>query len=192
MSQLAEKRESSIAWFRLAELVSRGEKEKALNLYRLLSHSFDDRAYALQVEGDILWSFEDDEALNKYKQAAFLYRKEQKLTAAVSLYENIFALQPESYEVLSHLVSFYVQLDWMEKVQDRFGISCSWYTSHKITMDQMWGIAQSMVDTISHSEPKSLKECSLKNVLKLMKNFIPELVDKTKLYAMEQSNVKHV
>jgi hypothetical protein len=48
--EAANSKTACVAWFKLADLITRKEKEKALNLYRLLSHSFEDRAYALQVE----------------------------------------------------------------------------------------------------------------------------------------------
>ena len=53
----------NIAWFRLAECVSRGEKERALGVYRLLAHSFGDEAFAHQLMGDLLLSFDDAQAL---------------------------------------------------------------------------------------------------------------------------------
>jgi len=113
---------STIAWFRLAELVSRGEKEKALNLYRLLAHSFDDRAYVLQLEGDILASFDDKSAIDCYVHSAFLYKKEQKLVAAVAVYEHLLTLQPSNYDYLHNALEVYAALDWREKLKERFRV----------------------------------------------------------------------
>ena len=60
----------TIAWFKIAECVSRGEKERALGVYRLLSHSFNDDAIARQLEADIYCSFgEADQAVLLYQQA---------------------------------------------------------------------------------------------------------------------------
>ncbi len=57
----------TIAWFKLAECVSRGEKERALGVYRLLSHSLDDSALVCQLEGDIFLSFNDkQQAVTNY------------------------------------------------------------------------------------------------------------------------------
>mgnify|MGYP005628700261 CR=1 FL=1 len=182
MDLSSEKREASVAWFRLAELVDRGEKEKALNLYRLLSHSFEDRAYALQVEGDILWSFEDKEALEKYKQSAFLYRKEQKLAAAISIYEHLFTVEPDSKDVLRHLVEFYIQIDWMDKVEDRFSVVAQLHKDEKITFDQTWYIISSMLDVALEAE--SLKESTVENLLKLIKQKIPAAAEKAKQYTV--------
>ncbi len=112
------KGESNIAWFKLSQLVSRGEKEKALGLYKLLSYSLDDKAYALQVEADLLWAFEDQEAIKKYKQAAFLYKKEQKIVSATGVYEHLLALDPDNIEYIETLIECYASLDWQEKMQE--------------------------------------------------------------------------
>ncbi len=111
--------DTSVAWYKLADLITRKEREKALNVYRLLSHSFQDRAYALQLEGDILWSLDDTNASEKYKQAAFLYKKEKRWVNAAAVGEHLLLLQPENFELLSILVDLYAQLDWQEKCSER-------------------------------------------------------------------------
>jgi len=66
----------TIAWFKIAECVSRGEKERALGVYRLLSHSFNDNAVARQLEADIYLSFEEyDAAIALYRIAMEMYQK---------------------------------------------------------------------------------------------------------------------
>src|SRR3990172_10433854 len=69
----------NIAWFKLAEFVARGEKERALGIYRLLIHSFDDKAFSYQLEGDLLSAFNDESARDKYLSAAQLYHKEGRI-----------------------------------------------------------------------------------------------------------------
>ena len=69
----------NVAWFKLAEFVARGEKERAMGLYRLLVHSFDDSAFAHQLEGDLLLSFDDTQAVEKYLEAAYLYETQDRL-----------------------------------------------------------------------------------------------------------------
>ena len=120
MKQEPKEKGTSVAWFKLAELISRGEKEKALNLYRLLSHSFEEKAYALQVEGDILWSFEDQEAVDRYKHAAFLYKKEKNLVAAAGIYEHLLTLDPGNVDNMFHLLKLCAKLNWAEKFRDGF------------------------------------------------------------------------
>lgn len=84
----------NVAWFKLAEFVARGEKERALGLYRLLIHSFDDVALAYQLEGDLLLSFNDQEAVEKYIQAVSLYEKQGRMMEALAIYEHIIAIKP--------------------------------------------------------------------------------------------------
>jgi len=119
---------SSVAWYKLAELIDRGEKEKVLNLYRLLAYSFEDKAYALQVEGDILWAFEDKAALERYEQAAYLYQKKHKLVSAVAIYQHLVVLEPTTSHYESTLLELFVNLDW----KDRFVERCeAMFTRHK-------------------------------------------------------------
>ena len=99
----------NVAWFKLAEFISRGEKERALGIYRLLMHSFDDRALALQLEGDILLSFNDEGALERYEQAAEYYQKDGKATEAALVHEHIVLLKPDADFSMKKLIDFYEQ-----------------------------------------------------------------------------------
>ncbi|MFH1461755.1 MAG: hypothetical protein ABIF12_02315 [bacterium] len=109
-----------IAWFKLADLISRKEKEKALSLYRLISHSFENKAYTLQVEGDILWSMEDKRALERYTQAAYLYKKEKNLIASIAVYEHLLTMEPQNFDYLKTLILFYLFLSWPEKFEENY------------------------------------------------------------------------
>ena len=114
-------KEKSLAWFKLADLIARREREKALSVFRLLAHSLPDRAYVLQIEGDILWHLEDDKsAVEKYKAAAFLYQKEKRWIDAIAVYEHLFTQQPDAVEVLGSLIIFYAVIDWEDKFHERF------------------------------------------------------------------------
>jgi hypothetical protein len=86
---------SNIAWFKLAEFVMRKEKERALNIYRLLEHSFNNPAFAKQLEGDLLAAFHDEKAREKYYQAAYIYESQDELFLALLMYEKVllFSLQ---------------------------------------------------------------------------------------------------
>ena len=77
----------TVAWFKLAEFVTRGEKERALGMYRLLMHSVNDVALALQLEGDLLCAFNDETAYEKYRAAAELYLQTARISEAAALYE---------------------------------------------------------------------------------------------------------
>lgn len=106
----------SIAWFTLAECVSRGEKERALGVYRLLSHSLDDQAYMYQLEGDLLLAFNDREALERYSEAARLYHKDKRILEAVAVYEHLFMLSPGNQQYITALIDLYKKLNIQSKV----------------------------------------------------------------------------
>lgn len=82
----------SLAWFKLTEFVIRGEKERALGIYRLLALSIDNQAFAQQLEGDLLLAFDDPVAEEKYLAAAQLYLEAQQPTIAVAIYEHLINL----------------------------------------------------------------------------------------------------
>jgi len=106
----------TIAWFKLAEFVSRGEKERALGIYRLLVLSIDDPAFSSKLEGDILSSFKDNSAIEKYNKAAMLYQKDNRFIEAAAVYETLSAMQPDSLEYLNKLSALYNELNFIPKV----------------------------------------------------------------------------
>lgn len=107
-----------IAWFKLAECVSRKEKERALGVYRLLYHSIDDEALAIQLEGDLLLFFDDAAAIAKYKKAAELYEKQERLALAIGVCEHIVTLNPQDIWTLKRLYELYVLMGIDHKAQD--------------------------------------------------------------------------
>lgn len=183
------KRSSSVAWFKIAELISRGEKEKALNLYRLLSHSFEDRAYVLQVEGDILWAFEDEAAIDRYKRAAEVYRKERKIACAVAVYEHLLTLQPKQYEHLARLVVLYAELKWTERLTESFNFLLDIFDSNDISQEAMHKAVEDVVLAFSQdsqvgtTDEKKHNEDSFQMFKLLLKKKAPDLAEKvTVLY----------
>lgn len=101
----------SIAWFKLAECVSRREKERALGVYRLLAHSFDNRALACQLEADIMLAFNEREsAIAKYTQAAQLYEKQGEPMQAIAVYDHIITLQGSSDQI-TKMIEIAAQMD---------------------------------------------------------------------------------
>ncbi|MBM3886836.1 hypothetical protein FJ364_02795 [Candidatus Dependentiae bacterium] len=118
---------ASVAWYKLADLIARGEREKALSVYRLLAHSFDDKAYALQLEGDVLLALSDDRSKEKYFQAAFLYKDEKRWIDAVSLAEHLLVLYPKDLQLMLFVSYCYAALDMINKVTyyvDLFDKNC--------------------------------------------------------------------
>ena len=154
-SKLIKEGESTIAWFKLAELVTRKEKEKALSLHRLLSHSFEDKAYALQLEGDMLLSLEDPGAFNKYEQAAFLYKKENKLVQAASVYEHLLTLDPKNCDVLKYLIKFYLALDWEDRFNNRLELLINFLKCKELTEDKFLDIVRYIIKGVD-SDQKEL------------------------------------
>jgi hypothetical protein len=108
----------SIAWFKLAECVLRGEKERALALFRLLTHTLDDVALALQLEGDILTAFHDSKAVEKYEQAALWYKKSNKLQQAMALWQMLHQCAPYKIEYMQELIAVYVQLNLKDNINE--------------------------------------------------------------------------
>lgn len=100
----------NVAWFKLAEFVSRGEKERALAMYRLLSHSLDDKAFARQLEADLLLSFNDDGAYERYGQASKLYLDQGREMEAAAIYEHMVTMEPTTEEQFAQLVELYKQM----------------------------------------------------------------------------------
>lgn len=105
---------SCIAWFKISEVLARGEKERTLNIYRLFAHSIQHDALSAQLEGDILYSFNDHNALQAYVKAAALYQKQNELTLAAFLYESIIRLAPDVIEYRQALFSLYKKLGYID------------------------------------------------------------------------------
>lgn len=106
----------SVAWFKLAEFVGRGEKERALGIYKLLAHTVDDRAFALQLKGDLLLAFADAQAIEIYHEAVKLYSNEQRYIQASALYEHLLLLCPDRIDFRIQLVSIYKHLASDKKI----------------------------------------------------------------------------
>lgn len=100
----------NVAWFKLAEFVTRKEKERALALYRLLVHSVLDTALILQLEGDLLLSFKDEKAIELYKRAALLYEESGRYLEAVLLYQHCLKVTSQHVELLEKIFQLYSKL----------------------------------------------------------------------------------
>lgn len=105
----------NIAWFKLADIISRGEKERALSVFKLLMHSIPDQAFAYQLEGDILLAFDDDAAIDRYHLAANLYKKNGDYQKAIAVYEHV-ALFKNDLKILEALLDVY------DVLEDQVGI----------------------------------------------------------------------
>lgn len=99
----------NVAWFKLAELVVRKEKERAMYIYRLLVHSLQDEAIAAQLEGDLLLSFNDEKAVDCYMRAATLYERSDRWIEAIAIYEQVMMLRALP-EYANKLASLYYKI----------------------------------------------------------------------------------
>lgn len=98
----------TIAWFKIAECVSRGEKERALGVYRLLSHSFNDDALSRQLEADIyLVCNEQEQAIGLYRQAFELYKKSKRYMEAAAVGEHLTLLVSQDLVVRHEIITCY-------------------------------------------------------------------------------------
>jgi tetratricopeptide (TPR) repeat protein len=106
----------NVAWFKLAECVSRGEKERALGVYRLLAHSFGDEAFAYQLMGDLLLSFDDAQAIAKYQEAADRYTQEERWLESAAVYEHLLTFDPTNVSYRKEVVRLYRQTTLQGKI----------------------------------------------------------------------------
>ena len=97
----------NVAWFKLADFVARGEKERALSVLRLLMHSVSDEALTYQLEGDILRAFQDGTAIDRYHTSANLYQKLGKFQQAISSHQYAVMFQ-ENEKTLQALLQVYL------------------------------------------------------------------------------------
>jgi len=99
----------NVAWFKLAEFVSRKEKERAFAIYRLLVHSLEDQALSVQLEADLLLAFNDEKALCVYERAAQLYESSGRIIQALLLYERIITMSSPTIDRLTKMLTLYQQ-----------------------------------------------------------------------------------
>lgn len=133
----------TIAWFKIAECVSRGEKERALGVYRLLSHSFNDSAIARQLEADIYSSFgEVDQAFVLYQQTMELFHKSHRFLEAAAVGEHLITMRPDDIPLHREIVQLYISLGMVLKIRTHvqvlaalFAKKDQWYEIKNIILD---------------------------------------------------------
>ncbi len=128
----------TIAWFKIAECVSRGEKERALGVYRLLSHSFNDTAIKCQLEADIYCSFgETDQAIILYQQAMESYKKSHRFLEAAAVGEHLVVLQPSEMILHRNLIQLYLSLAMISKAQAHIQALVDFFAQKKQWIEQV-------------------------------------------------------
>lgn len=79
-------RNKSIAWFNLQEYIKKGEREKTLNIYKLLSLSISNDAFKYKLLGDILSTLNENEnAIKNYINSAKEYLNQNNLNLALEI-----------------------------------------------------------------------------------------------------------
>ncbi|HSC25489.1 MAG TPA: hypothetical protein VLB80_04725 [Candidatus Babeliales bacterium] len=136
----------TIAWFKIAECVSRGEKERALGVYRLLSHSFNDNAIARQLEADIYLSFQEKEqAVSLYQQAMESYHKSNRFLEAAAVGEHLIIMCPINDTLRRELVRLYILLGMIPNARMHISASID-SLAHK----QQWYEIKHMIGESAH------------------------------------------
>jgi hypothetical protein len=141
----------TIAWFKIAECVSRGEKERALGVYRLLSYSFNDNAVARQLEADIHCSFgEYDAAIVFYREAMDLYQKSNRLLEAAAVCEHLMVLCPNDVALCREAIRLYISLDIVSKVHKYIGrvLEDLFLTNNKQSMQEFMSMLSAHSDEL--------------------------------------------
>lgn len=149
---------ASVAWFKLADLIARKEREKALSVYRLLSHSLHDRAYVLQLEADILWSLDDRGALERYRQAAFLYQKDKRWVEAVAVYEHLLIIDSNNDDVLAALIACSALANWQDMFCERLQHLSFQCREEKISEQQLIKILNDVITVVQESDDFSCQQ----------------------------------
>lgn len=145
---------NTVAWFKLADFVSRGEKERALNLYKLLMHSINDEALALQLAGDIFIAFNDQQAIEKYTSAGRMYKKQKRFLQAATVYEHVITLQESSLDVLIDLLEIYTTLQNQVKIIEITQQICIAYMP--IDQESALAFGKKAVDCLSKTDTEQL------------------------------------
>lgn len=155
----------TIAWFKIAECVSRGEKERALGVYRLLSHSFNDDAVSRQLEADIYLSCNEQvRAIELYRQAMELYTKSQRFLEAAAVGEHLFMLLPQDMSLRSDLMNYYIVLRNISKIYHHMQALMVDH-AQKDNLSFVMSCAEKVIDTMLHDG----QEKKLQNFLDMIR-----------------------
>jgi tetratricopeptide (TPR) repeat protein len=103
--------QASIAWFKLSELVARGERERAFSIFRLLIHALNDEAYVAQLKGDLWYAFhEHDRAREAYYSAIAGYDLSERLYQSAFVYERLSTIEENSLTIRIAMIIRFAEL----------------------------------------------------------------------------------
>lgn len=168
----------NLAWFKLSEFISRGEKERAFSIYKVLILAFDNKAFCLLVEGDLHANFhENQEALSKYLEAARLYESEQDTFLQSIAYESIVKVS-KSLNYWKKLLELYQLIGYKRKIL--FALKTIFYISlenkseaeAKEALDQVCKLDSCMEEeealALYQLQQKTEKKDALNNISKIL------------------------
>lgn len=99
-----DKKTSEMSWFRLAEAITKNEREKAFFTYRLLSHSLPSDAFKYHIVGDMHYAFnETSSALYSYQKAFYLYYEKKEIHLTYSMIIKILAISSDITDYINLL-----------------------------------------------------------------------------------------
>lgn len=175
----------TVAWFKLAECVAKGEKEKAFGVYRLLMHSLEDKAYAQQLEGDLLGAFQDERALEKYEHAAQLYMANNRWKEAIALYEELAIMNFDNLRAVNSLLQLYITYKKPEQYMSRLI-----HLAHLLYDKKWFSHFEKLIDAFAECNmPDDILKSQMSLVLQVIKNkdleshLIEKLISKMALCA---------
>ncbi len=116
MKQLSSEK-CSIAWFKLAECVERGDRERAFSLFRLLVHSMNDQPFLKKLEADIWSAFDGTMSEELYRQSAQLYKIAGNYSESLLIYELLTIQYPGSLDHCQQAIGLCDQLGLDKKKQ---------------------------------------------------------------------------
>ncbi len=90
---------SNIAWFKLSELIKRGERERALSVLRLLSHSITDKAFVALLEAELFYLLRDERAKEACARAIALYEQENRYDKIFLTYSTMLQWWPDDADL---------------------------------------------------------------------------------------------
>lgn len=133
---------SSIAWFKLSELIKRGERERALSVFRLLSHSLVDKAFVALLEAELLHILGDLRAQDACLHSLRLYEETERLDEVVTVYAHLLDWWPNDDLLLDKLESFCLTLEQRD--------IHAWYSACRLLVNrfvakQYWARLQDLI-----------------------------------------------
>lgn len=194
----------NVAWYKLAEFVVRKEKERALALLRLLTHSFNDQALKEQLEGDLLRSFDDHKnASDKYFNAAQRYSREGKAIDSAALYELLMSLNPKDFMYVKHSLIHYRSMCETNRIKELLLQSLSLIISQGSfnylddlftfgaelsSSDYYQVLEQTVVELVEKNAPEQIVQDFIKKTIKVIHNSQGEMTAERLLAHLKQSD----